>query len=161
VDHKQQDKEFFANFGKVMAFLFGIFFICIFAASFISGDDEAPNAQALALIEERIKPVGSAVTDPSALVKVSSAAAKREPLTGEQVNTKLCNSCHGAGVLGAPKIGDKAAWAQRMSAAGGLDGLVSSAIQGKAAMPPKGGDPTLSDDEVRAAVEHMLEQTGV
>jgi cytochrome c5 len=160
VDHKQQDKEFFANFGKVMAVLFGIFFICIFAASLIS-DDETPNAQALAMIEERIKPVGSAVTDPSALVKVSATAAKREPLTGEQVDARLCSSCHGAGVLGAPKTGDKAAWAQRLSAAGGIDGLVSSAIQGKAAMPPKGGDPSLSDEEVRAAVEHMLKQTGV
>jgi cytochrome c5 len=48
-----------------------------------------------------------------------------------------------------------------MSAAGGLDGMVSSAIRGKAAMPPKGGDPSLSDEEVRAAVEYMLEQTGV
>lgn len=161
MDHKDHDKVFFANFGMVMAVLFGIFFVCIFAAKLLVANGDAPHPEQLALIGERIKPLGAVVTDPAALVKVSAPAAARAPLSGEQVNAKLCAGCHGAGVLGAPKTGDKAVWAARISAAGGLDALVTHAIQGKNAMPPKGGDPSLSDDEVRAAVEYMLKQSGV
>jgi cytochrome c5 len=161
VEHKDQDKVFFANLGMVMAGLFGIFFICVIAASLISDDDDVVDPQALAQIEERIKPVGKVVTDPAALLKVSAAAPARAPMTGEQVNAKLCTGCHGAGVLGAPKIGDKAAWAARASAAGGLDGLVASATKGKNAMPPKGGDASLSEDEVRGAVQYLMKQAGI
>jgi cytochrome c5 len=74
------------------------------------------------LLGERIRPVAKAVTDPDALIKVSAAAAQREPLSGAQLNTQLCAGCHSAGVLGAPKTGDGAAWAQRRDAAGGIDG---------------------------------------
>ncbi|MEC9363400.1 c-type cytochrome [Sinimarinibacterium flocculans] len=160
MDHKDHDKVFFANFGVVMAALFGIFFICIIAASMISSEEE-PDPAAIALVEERIRPVAKAVTDPDALIKVSAAAAQREPLSGAQLNTQLCAGCHSAGVLGAPKTGDGAAWAQRRDAAGGIDGLVSAVINGKGAMPPKAGDPSLSEDEIRGAVEFMLKEAGI
>ena len=94
-------------------------------------------------------------------VKVSAAAAQREPLSGAQLNTQLCAGCHSAGVLGAPKTGDGAAWAQRRDAAGVIDGLVSAVINGKGAMPPKAGDPSLSEDEIRGAVEFMLKEAGI
>lgn len=160
MDHKDHDKVFFANFGAVMAGLFGIFFVCIVAASILASEDE-PKPEAIALIHERVTPVGTVITDPAALVKVSAAAVAREPYTGEQVNAQLCAGCHAAGVLGAPKTGDKATWNTRLSTEGGLDGLVDYAIKGKGAMPPKGGDASLSDDEVRAAVEFMLKQSGI
>jgi cytochrome c5 len=160
VDHKDHDKVFFTNFSTVMTVLFGIFFICIIAASMISGRDE-PDPAAVALVEERIKPVAKVVTDPAALVKVSATAATREPLSGEQLNSQLCAGCHNAGVLGAPKTGDKAAWAAAQSAAGGLDGLVRSVVNGKGAMPPKAGDTSLTEDEIRAAVEVLLKKAGV
>jgi cytochrome c5 len=62
--------------------------------------------------------------------------------------------CHGTGVAGAPKFGDKAAWAPRIKA--GLDALHASALKGKGAMPPKGGNPALSDADVAAAVDYMV-----
>jgi len=161
VDQNGHDKVFFSNFGMVMAGLFGIFFICIVAARMIVGGEKKEDPAALARVEERIKPVATVITDPAALVKLAAAAPAREPMTGEQVNTKLCAGCHAAGVLGAPKTGDAAAWSARKSAAGGLDGLVNSALHGKNAMPPKGGDPSLSDDEIKAAVEFLLKQAGV
>jgi len=77
------------------------------------------------------------------------------------VVAQVCAACHGAGVLGAPKIGDKAAWSARKAAAGGVDGLATSAEKGKNSMPPRGGRADLSDDEVKAAVQEMLKQTGV
>ncbi len=61
-------------------------------------------------------------------------------------------ACHAAGVAGAPKFGDKAAWAPRLGA--GVDGLTASVIKGKGAMPPKGGSGA-SDAEIKAAVEFM------
>lgn len=159
LEHKDHDKVFFATFGAVLAALGAIFFICIVAARSII-PEPAPDPEAVAQLEERIRPVGSAVTDPAALVKVAAKAA-RAPYTAEEVLTKVCNACHVAGVLGAPKDGDKAAWSARASAAGGLDGLTASAIKGKNAMPPRGGGADLSDDEVKAAVGAMLKQSGV
>ena len=61
-------------------------------------------------------------------------------------------ACHAAGVAGAPKFGDKAAWAPRLAL--GVDGLTASVIKGKNAMPPKGGS-SASDAEIKAAVEYM------
>lgn len=161
MDHQNHDKVFFVNFGMVMAGLFAIFFICILAARLIDTGETINDPGANARIEERIKPVGSVITDAAALQQLAAAAPKREPMSGEQVNAKLCGGCHLAGVLGAPKEGDKAAWSARRSAAGGLDGLVASAIKGKGAMPPKGGDPSLTDDEIKAAVEYILKHAGL
>jgi cytochrome c5 len=64
-----------------------------------------------------------------------------------------CQACHGSGLAGAPKLGDKAAWAPRL--AQGIDGLTASAIKGKGAMPPRGGS-TASDAEVKAVVTYMV-----
>ena len=70
-----------------------------------------------------------------------------------------CVACHSTGVLNAPKIGDKAAWAARMTS--GMKVVVANAINGKGAMPAKGGDPSLSDAEVEAAVKLMLKDSGL
>ena len=86
------------------------------------------------------------------------------PLRGAgagQVLANACNACHAAGVLEAPKNGDTAAWSARADAAGGLDGLTASAIAGKNLMPARGGNPDLSDEEIRAAVELMLQEAGI
>lgn len=72
---------------------------------------------------------------------------------GKAVYEKTCVACHAAGVANAPKFGDKAAWGPRLAL--GREGLVASVIKGKGAMPPKAGT-TLKDDEIAAAVDHML-----
>lgn len=159
---KNHDQVFFINFGMVLAALFGIFFICIVAARLIDHGDAHADPEAQARLEARIKPVGDVITDPSVLVKMAAAAqASREPLTGEQVYTKVCAGCHATGVLAAPKTGDKAAWSARLAKEGGLDGVVKKAISGLNAMPPRGGDTSLSDTEVHDAVAHILKQTGL
>ncbi len=75
---------------------------------------------------------------------------------GQVVYEKSCAACHTTGLAGAPKLGDKAAWAALN--AEGLDKLTHVAINGKGAMPAKGGNASLSDEEVRAAVSYMMEQ---
>jgi cytochrome c5 len=75
---------------------------------------------------------------------------------GQAVYEKACAACHTTGLVGAPKLGDKEAWAALN--AEGLDKLANVAINGEGAMPAKGGNASLSDEEVRAAVSYMMEQ---
>jgi len=84
----------------------------------------------------------------------ASAAAKGGAGDGKKTYETVCFACHGAGVAGAPKFGDKAAWAPRV--AQGKDALHASALKGKGAMPPKGGNTALSDADVAAAVDYMV-----
>lgn len=76
---------------------------------------------------------------------------------GKAIYEKTCKTCHAPGVMGAPKLGDKADWAERLKQ--GMATLEEHAIKGykgkKGMMPPKGGNPKLSDDEVKAAVAYM------
>ncbi|TMH52369.1 MAG: cytochrome c5 family protein, partial [Betaproteobacteria bacterium] len=81
----------------------------------------------------RIKPVGE--------VTIADATAPQAGMTGEQVYQDVCKTCHEAGLVGAPKFGDKAAWAPRIKR--GIDALYASAINGKDQMPPKGGNRNL------------------
>lgn len=76
---------------------------------------------------------------------------------GEATYRQSCAVCHAAGVAGAPKLTDKAAWAPRI--AQGKDALYNSSLKGKGAMPAKGGNPSLSDADVKAAVDYMVSQT--
>ena len=72
---------------------------------------------------------------------------------GEALYKQACAVCHVAGVAGAPKLGDKAAWAPRVGL--GLDALTASVIKGKGAMPPKGGSAA-SDADIKSSVQYML-----
>ena len=83
----------------------------------------------------------------------ATAAAVPAAGGGEALYKQTCAVCHDAGVAGAPKFGDKAAWSARVGL--GLDGLTASAIKGKNAMPPKGGS-TASDADIKATVQYML-----
>ena len=81
-------------------------------------------------------------------------AAAGDGAKGKAVYDATCGVCHAAGVAGAPKTGDKAAWAPRLG--GGVDALYASSLKGKNAMPPKGGNLSLADADVRAAVDYMV-----
>jgi len=91
----------------------------------------------------------------AAPVVVAAAAAAAAPSSdaGKKLYDSICMACHAAGVAGAPKFGDKAAWAPRIAT--GMDTLYASAIKGKNAMPAKGGSGA-SDDDIKAAVQYMV-----
>lgn len=112
---------------------------------------EIDTTAQLALSDANIAPIGSVTT-----VDKSVAKAAR---SGEAVFNAVCTSCHSAGVLGAPKIDDKAAWEPRTSQ--GLDGLMKNAINGIRSMPARGGDPTLTDEEVQNAIIYMTGKAGI
>jgi len=73
---------------------------------------------------------------------------------GKALYTQTCAACHASGVAGAPKLGDKAAWVSRVAA--GNQALLASVLKGKGAMPPKGGNASLSDEDAKAAVDYMV-----
>src|SRR5690606_20233675 len=108
------------------------------------------DAQTEEAIANRIKPVAG--------FKLVDANAPKVFKTGQQVFESTCTACHTAGVAGAPKIGDNAAWAPFIKA--GYEDMVKNAIHGVGAMPPKGGNPSLSDFEVERAVVYMANQSG-
>ena len=120
------------------------------------------------VVVENIKPVGQVYIagqnepeDTVAAVVVAGGgagdAAAAEPRSGEQVYNSNCMACHGTGAAGAPKLGDKAAWAPRIAT--GVDAMLGVAIKGKGAMPPKGACASCSDDDLKAGIEYMVSQS--
>ena len=88
---------------------------------------------------------------------VAAAQTAATVADGKTVYEQACQLCHAAGVAGAPKTGDQAAWAPR--SAKGMDVLYGHAIGGFNMMPAKGGNAALTDEQVKAAVDHMLAQS--
>ncbi|RJP64212.1 c-type cytochrome [Hydrogenophaga sp.] len=131
-------------------------------ANAAGGKFEVPQAPAAAAeAPAAAAPVAAAAPAPAVVAAAAApAAAAPAPATttvaagaGEALYKQACAVCHVAGVAGAPKFGDKAAWAARVGT--GLDGLTASVIKGKGAMPPKGGSAA-SEAEIKAAVQYML-----
>ena len=97
--------------------------------------------------DSRIAPVAQ-------LELAKAAPAATGPRDGKTIFETICAACHATGAAGAPKAGDKAAWAPRI--AQGMPTLINSATNGKNAMPARGG-ANLSDDEVKAAVKYITD----
>ncbi|UOG90469.1 MAG: c-type cytochrome [Candidatus Thiothrix sulfatifontis] len=113
------------------------------------------QANAPAFAEE--KPADAAKPEAAAEApKTDDKATDAAKIDGEKIYKGLCMSCHDAGIAGSPKLGDKAAWEPRIAT--GMDALYASSLKGKGVMPAKGGNPALSDDEVKAAVDYMVAQ---
>ena len=163
------DRTFFDTFLLVLGILVGVTIGLIIIARIIAANTSVANRAEDPVyqrqVEERIRPVArvaiagqdnSALAPPAAAAAVAVTAAA--DLTGEQVYNQACVACHGAGVAGAPKLGDKAAWAPRI--AQGMDTLHAHALQGyqgKAGyMPPKGGRTDLSDQSILNGVDYII-----
>ena len=136
--------------GTILAFTLLIALIAKGFGVLGTSNVEAPAA-AVAKVEENIKPVAAVEV---ALADAGPATEK----TGEQVYNSVCMMCHSAGLMAAPKFGDKAQWAPRI--AQGYETLVSHAVNGIRSMPAKGGNPALTDGEVANAVAYMANASG-
>jgi len=113
-------------------------------------------------IAARIAAVGQINTaQAQSSTTTTQVAVTEAAVDGQKVYQSACIACHGAGVAGAPMVGNAAAWAARIAA--GSDSLYANAINGlvgsSGVMPAKGGNTTLSDAEVKAAVDHMVSQS--
>ncbi|MFL6580964.1 MAG: c-type cytochrome [Burkholderiales bacterium] len=140
----------------------GIIMIASYATGGIKLGPENPAA-----VAQRLKPVGevnigevppgaaAAPAKPAAPSPAKAASAGGAD-AGKALYNSVCVACHGAGIAGAPKAGDKAAWKARI--AQGKDVLYNSALHGKNAMPPKGG-ASAPDADVKAAVDYLVSQS--
>ncbi len=108
-------------------------------------------------IAERIKPIGKVCIEGEECAKNAGAVASASsgPRTGKDVVGQFCNTCHGTGLLDAPKVGDTGTWQARLDGVGSFEDLVKSAINGKGNMPPKGNCADCSDEEISLAIENM------
>ena len=152
----------------VLSFIVPVVVIVMLAQIATSGKKPvAATAASEEAVARRIKPAGTAVVDPTqaaapaampVAVAAPSAVVSATPAGGDAAKGKSiydasCAACHGAGVAGAPKPGDKTAWAPRLKS--GKDAMVASVIKGKGAMPPKGGNAALADADIKAAVDYL------
>jgi cytochrome c5 len=162
------DRKFFDTFMLILGILLGITIVLIILARLVARDPVRAVNQADPVLQReiaaRIAPVAKVAVagqDNSALAPAAPVAVAAVDLGGEEVYNQACVACHGAGVAGAPKFGDAAAWASRI--AQGNDTLHKHAIegfQGKAGyMPPKGGRADLSDQSIMNAVDYIVSQS--
>lgn len=177
---QEEDASFGRTFVAVLGALVVASVVILFLARAI-GEQEASAAEGT--VAERTAPVGkvkvAGAVEPTAPAQSGSpgnlagtpqsdqdaTAAAQAPLQiaqagdkGKTVYDTACVVCHSTGVGGAPKVGDKAAWADRIAQGEGtLDDHAIKGFQGKAGMmPPKGGRADLSDEDVKAAVSYMV-----
>jgi len=153
------DRAFLKTFSGLLAALVALTVIIFVVAQMVSGTGKAKTkvAQADGDIVARIKPVGELVVASAATV-ANGVIPTAKAADGKATYDKACMACHAAGVAGAPKLGDKAAWKDRV--AQGNDTLYTHAIKGftgkKGMLPAKGGNTSLSDADVKAAVDFMV-----
>jgi cytochrome c5 len=170
----KQDAQFMNHFSLVLGILITIAILLFVFARMVGASTQVQHVKAeqmeMHAVDARTRPfahVAVAGADNSALTAqeepagAPAAATAAQPKTGEEVYNAACTACHGAGIAGAPKFGDKAAWAPHI--AKGMDVLHMHAIAGftgtNGMMPPKGGRADLSDEVVRAGVDYMVEHS--
>jgi len=151
VSEELKDGEVYKMLALVVGALVVFFVVIIILARVVSGTgaEMEPDTMVEAATIERIKPFGK-VNLGAAPVAVASA-------DGKGTYGSSCAACHATGAAGAPKLGDKGAWNKRI--AQGMDTLFDHAINGFKGMPAKGGNASLSDEAVEAAVEYMVKNS--
>jgi len=167
----KHDSHFFNNFSLVLGILFAVTLGLFAFARHVGAEHQlkqvTTDPRYLESVEDRLQPVARVAVagqDNSAL-KIESAGpalpAAALPADGTAAYQAACSACHGAGIAGAPKVGDKAAWGPRI--AQGKDTLYKHAIEGftgkTGVMPAKGAHADWPDDLVKQAVDHMVELT--
>jgi len=153
----QSSGKFF--FGSIVTFLILALVIkaVLVNVQDVSKHVVAPESMDEEAIIERIKPVAEVYVGEAPVVEVAVVEESTESTggPGEKIVTQVCAMCHATGMMSSPKLGSAGDWAPRIEK--GVDTLYSNALNGFNMMPARGGRPDLSDDDVKAAVDHMLE----
>jgi cytochrome c5 len=158
------DREFMKFFTGLIAALVALTVVLFLIAQMVGGVTKK-EADTTATVDaksvaERIKPVGEVTVAGSMMDTLIPAANAAGADNGKSTYDAACQACHAAGVAGAPKLSDKADWKGRI--AQGNDKLYEHAIKGfqgkKGFMPAKGGNASLKDDDVKAAVDFMVKE---
>lgn len=166
---EQHDRQFIQTFSAVLAGLVAFTVVIIILALIIHDRefDGEQSAARQAAVEERLQPVGGVYAGETgraaAQAAAEAAAASSEPQVafegstdGEMIYGRVCAACHDSGAAGAPRL--VAGEMGTRLADKGRETLVSNAINGINAMPARGGRSDLSDEQVAASVDYMLDQ---
>lgn len=162
---QEQDKIFFRNYSIVLGILALMIIVFLIAANVLGKNEALLAERRTDTVSERTRPVGDVrvageeETTEKPEPEEEQEVAAAEPKSGQEVYNGLCVSCHGTGLPGSPQMGDQDDWADRI--AKGKDSLYDNAINGYSGpegylMPAKGGNPALSDEEVKNAVDYMV-----
>ena len=160
----KEDSAFVRQFSGVIAGFVVLTIALIFLARYMQPESDLDaNPSQGVLAEQRIAPVGSVrygEEGAAALAEIQAATSEAAPagdvvVNGPEVYGGLCKTCHDTGVADAPIPGTEQMAARETER--GLDGLVQNVLNGLNAMPPKGGNPALTDEQIQAAVEFMLQ----
>jgi len=154
-----EDKQFMSNFVIVIGLLVVFAVLIFFAAQILTSGDQENLSDPIVqeVIEERIAPVGEVyVGSVPAEAEAEKPAEAAGFATGKDVYDAVCTACHSTGAAGAPKLGDKTAWAKYLT--DNVEQIYQYALTGRGAMPPRGGRSDLSDEDVKKTVDYMLEQ---
>lgn len=132
------------------------YFLLILLALFtccLHADDEERHE-----IEQRIKPFGAVHIEGTdkTTSKEAQPAPEKKALSGQEIYEKYCFVCHKDGIANAPKFQNEEDWKPRLAQAGSIDGLVSVAIKGLNAMPPKGTCQDCTEKDMKEAIQYML-----
>ena len=158
------DNQFATTMMTILGVLVALTVVIMIVANVLMpGADYSSDSLVQGSIEDRIKPTGTlaiaGVTPVNASAGDANVASNDADDTGaSKTAAELytgCAACHDAGVLNAPKLGDKTGWSARLGK--GVDALYSSAINGIGGMPAKGGRADYSDDDIKKVVDYMLE----
>jgi cytochrome c5 len=134
----------------LLSFLVPIIGIVLLVQLVLSRPGADPQALTPESVAARIQPV--------ARLEIGAPAAAPGARSGEAIVQATCAACHQAGVAKAPKIGDKNDWAPHLKHS--LSELVQTVVKGKGVMPPKAGDPSLTEAEIARAIAFMANKSG-
>lgn len=157
------DNQFATTIMTILGVLIALTIIILVISNILTSTDYSKDSLVQGNIEDRIQPVGTlAIAGVTTLNASEGNDTNVDTILASADSTKsaddlytACAACHNAGVLNAPKLGDKASWGPRL--AKGVDALYSNAINGIGTMPAKGGRADYSDDDIKKVVDYMLE----
>ena len=164
MSNKKDDQIFLQNSIVILIMMAGIICIFIIIARVVGNNDESIAKQRALVLMEETRPVSQVrMASGDAAPAVGGAVAEAEAAhPGKQTYDSLCSSCHGTGLPNVPQLGNADHWTDRL--AQGIDTVYGHAINGFTGsagmpMPARGGNPSLSDDEVKAAVDYIIENS--
>ena len=162
MEQKVTDAEFYKIFGIVSVIIIVLaILIAILSnifASYSSSNDDNYKVELQNSTDLRTEPSGkiNLLSNPSIKQDTKPIVVASKKLSGEEVYNSACMSCHASGAAGAPMAGNKNQWSDRIEK--GNETLYASAINGIGVMPAKGGISTLTDDEVKSAVDYLISE---
>lgn len=151
------DNDVVKNLSLMFGALIALAVVIFIVANIIGAKPVTTSSAGDDSVVARIEPIGKLVVAKAVSAVANAVVPSAQAADGAGTYNTACAACHASGAAGAPKLGDKAAWAPRIKL--GNAALYASSIKGKGAMPPKGGRADMSDDVIKAAVDYMVSKS--